>query len=113
MNSRTQCPVALAPRPPGTEGDPARPAARPRLADVHLPEHRMSNLAGLALAPVALFGRLCRANPVMAILVSALAGILALATGHENWMALLLGFAAVMLIWWDESTIPRPAGAAE
>lgn len=114
MNSRTQCPFALVRHPPDPEGGRARPAARMRPADVHVPEHKMSNIAGVALAPFAMFFRMCRMHPVVAIVVSALAGAVALATGHENWMALLVGFSAVMLIWWDESTIPvAAAGEAD
>jgi hypothetical protein len=34
------------------------------------------------------------AHPVLAIVVSTLAGIIAYATGHENWMAVLVSFGA-------------------
>lgn len=72
----------------------------------------MSSLTNLALAPFAAIFRISYANPVIAILVSSLAGLLALATGHENWMAVLVSFAAYILIWWDESQHPVVAPAA-
>lgn len=63
----------------------------------------MSTLTKLTLAPFAAIFRISYAHPVIAIVVSTLAGILALATGHENWMAVLVSFGAYILIWWDES----------
>jgi len=63
----------------------------------------ISSLTNLALAPFAAVFRISYAHPVIAIIVSTLAGILALATGHENWMAVLVSFGAYILIWWDES----------
>ena len=63
----------------------------------------MSSLTNLTLAPFAAIFRISYAHPVIAIVVSTLAGILALATGHENWMAVLVSFGAYILIWWDES----------
>jgi hypothetical protein len=66
----------------------------------------MSSLTSFTLAPFAMFFRISYAHPVIAIVVSTLAGLLAYATGHENWMALLVSFAAYILIWWDESRHP-------
>ena len=63
----------------------------------------LSSLTNFTLAPFAMFFRISYAHPVIAIVVSTLAGILAYATGHENWMALLVSFGAYILIWWDES----------
>lgn len=65
-----------------------------------------SSLTNFALAPFAMFFRISYAHPVIAIVVSTLAGLLAYATGHENWMALLVNFAAYILIWRDESRHP-------
>jgi hypothetical protein len=72
----------------------------------------ISSLTNLALAPFAAVFRISFAHPVIAILVSMLAGILAYATGHENWMAALVSFGAYILIWWDESEHPVEAPAA-
>lgn len=69
----------------------------------------MGTLTSLALAPFAAFFRVSYANPVIAIAVSLLAGILAYATGHEDWMAILVSFGAYMLTWWDESQHPPEA----
>lgn len=63
----------------------------------------MRSLTNLTLAPFAAVFRIAYAYPVTAIVVSTLAGILAFATGHENWMAVLVSFGAYILIWWDES----------
>lgn len=74
----------------------------------------ISSLTNLTLAPFAAIFRISYAHPVIAIVVSTLAGILAYATGHENWMAVLVSFGAYILIWWDESQHPAaPAAAAE
>jgi hypothetical protein len=77
----------------------------------------LSSLTNFTLAPFAMFFRISYAHPVIAIVVSTMAGILAYATGHENWMALLVSFGAYILIWWDESehraapgTAPEAAG---
>ena len=72
----------------------------------------MSSITTFTLAPFAMFFRISYAHPVIAIVVSTLAGILAYATGHENWMALLVSFAAYILIWWDESQHRAALGAA-
>jgi hypothetical protein len=73
----------------------------------------ISSLTNLALAPFAAVVRISFAHPVIAIIVSTLAGILAYATGHENWMAVLVSFGAYILIWWDESEHPVQAPAAD
>ena len=76
----------------------------------------MNSLTTFTLAPFAMVFRVAYAHPVTAIVVSILAGILAYATGHENWMALLVSFGAYILIWWDESqhpAAPQAASAAE
>ena len=72
----------------------------------------MSSLTNLTLAPFAAIFRISYAHPVIAIVVSTLAGILAYATGYENWMAVLVSFGAYILIWWDESEHPVEAPAA-
>ena len=72
----------------------------------------MSSLTNLTLAPFAAIFRISYAHPVIAIVVSTLAGILAYATGHENWMAVLVSFGAYILIWWDESQHRAEAPAA-
>jgi hypothetical protein len=73
----------------------------------------MGTLTNLALSPFAMVFRLSYANPILAIVVSTAAGLLALATGHENWMAVLVSFAAYILIWWDESQARAAAADAE
>ena len=73
----------------------------------------MSSLTNLTLAPFAAIFRVSYAHPLIAIVVSTLAGILAYATGHENWMAALVSFGAYILIWWDESEHPVEAPAAD
>lgn len=74
----------------------------------------MSSLTDLILSPFAWFYRTSCANPVITIIVSTLAGILAYATGHQDWMAILLSYAAYILVWWDESEHPvEPAPAPE
>ena len=75
----------------------------------------MNSLTSLALAPFAALFRISCAHPVIAILASSMAGVLALAMGHENWMAVLVSCAACILIWWDESQhrAEAPAVAAE
>jgi hypothetical protein len=72
----------------------------------------LSSLTNFTLAPFAMFFRISYAHPVIAIVVSTMAGILAYATGHENWMALLVSFGAYILIWWDESEHRAAAGTA-
>jgi hypothetical protein len=75
-------------------------------------ESHMTAIANFALAPFALFFRISYANPILAIVLSAAAGGVALITGHENWMALLVSFAAYLLIWMDESEL-RASEAAK
>lgn len=72
----------------------------------------LSSLTNFTLAPFAMFFRISYAHPVIAIVVSTLAGLLAYATGHENWMAVLVSFGAYILIWWDESEYRAELGAA-
>lgn len=57
----------------------------------------------MILAPFAAFFRFCYSRPVLAIIVSMVAGVLAHLTGHEHWMAILVSFAAYLLIWMDET----------
>lgn len=73
----------------------------------------MSAITDLALSPFAWLFRLSYANPLIAIIASAGAGLLALVTGHENWMAALVSFSAYILIWWDESQAPAAEPSAE
>jgi len=65
----------------------------------------VATLTNVALAPSAMLFRIFQAHPLIAILVSAAAGAIAYATGHDNWMAALASFAAYMLIWMDESEL--------
>jgi hypothetical protein len=48
----------------------------------------------MMLAPFAAFFRFCYSRPVLAIILSTVAGVLAHLTGHEHWMAILISFAA-------------------
>jgi hypothetical protein len=66
------------------------------------PELPMSAATSLVLAPFAALFRLCHARPILAIVISGGAGVLAWMTGHENWMAVLVSFSAYLLIWLDE-----------
>jgi hypothetical protein len=68
----------------------------------------MRSMFKLLLSPFAMLFRLSFANPVAAIMVSAAAGLGAFMIGQPNWMALLLGFSAFIIIWWSESEIPAP-----
>ncbi len=69
------------------------------------------SLTSFTLAPFAMFFRISYAHPLIAIIASILAGILAFATGHEHWMAVRVSFGAYILIWWDESQHPAAAVA--
>jgi uncharacterized membrane protein YjjP (DUF1212 family) len=67
----------------------------------------------MMLAPFAAFFRFCYSRPVLAIILSTVAGMLAHLTGHEHWMAILISFAAYLLIWMDEAELrARQAEAA-
>ncbi|WP_237216670.1 hypothetical protein [Falsiroseomonas oryziterrae] len=72
----------------------------------------MTAITNFALAPLALLFRISHANPILAILISGAAGGIAFLTGHDNWMAALVSFAAYLLIWLDESEL-RASEAAE
>ncbi len=65
----------------------------------------MSAAYDMMLAPFAAFFRFCYSRPVLAIIVSTVAGVLAHLTGHEHWMAILISFAAYLLIWMDETEL--------
>lgn len=74
----------------------------------------MSAAVNMMLAPFAAFFRFCYSRPVLAIIVSTVVGVLAHLTGHEHWMAILISFAAYMLIWMDETELrARQAARAE
>jgi hypothetical protein len=62
----------------------------------------MSAAVDLMLSPFAAFFRVCYSRPVLAIIVSTVAGVLAHLAGHEHWMAILISFAAYLLMWMDE-----------
>ena len=66
----------------------------------------ISSLTDLVLSPFAWFYRTSCANPLVTIIVSTLAGVLAFVMGHEHWMAVLVSYAAYILVWWDESEHP-------
>jgi uncharacterized membrane protein YjjP (DUF1212 family) len=67
----------------------------------------------MMLAPFAAFFRFCYSRPVLAIILSTVAGVFAHLTGHEHWMAILISFAAYLLFWMDEAALrARQAAAA-
>lgn len=66
----------------------------------------MTAITNLTLAPFALLFRHSYAHPWLAIVISALVGVAAFATGHDNWACLMASFGAYMLIWLGERDRP-------
>jgi hypothetical protein len=71
----------------------------------------MSSLTGLILSPFALLFRVSYAYPILAILISGLAGTVAAVLHQDYWTLILVSFASYMMIWLDESRAGREPAA--
>ncbi|WP_137176879.1 hypothetical protein [Roseomonas sp. AR75] len=73
----------------------------------------MSSVFNLALSPFAYALGLAYSRPWLSVIVSGVAGLIALALHHEIWMGLLISFGAYMLMWMDEAEHPVEAVAPD
>jgi hypothetical protein len=71
------------------------------------------SLTDIILAPFTLLFRLTSPRPWLTITVSIAAGLGLGVLHHPSWMAVLIAYAGIMLMWLDESEqAPLPAAGA-
>jgi uncharacterized membrane protein YjjP (DUF1212 family) len=69
----------------------------------------MGSLTAAALAPFAYIFNVSYRHPMLAIAISAAAGLIAHLMDHDGWAVLFVCFLSYLLIWYDETHYPRAA----